>query len=119
MLKEVKNNELAEERDRKRRACNLIIHGAVEEEGELTKQNDEKTLKELIDTISKDTPFKSHIRLGEKTPEKTRPIKVTLNNTVDKEKITSNLTKLKGVTKFGKISVTEDFTVAERDLLKK
>ena len=80
MLREVKNDELAEERDQKRRACNFIIHGVAETDDSSTKENDENLVKELIKTIDSGTPLKCQVRLGEKTLEKKRPIKVTLNS---------------------------------------
>ena len=42
---------------------------------------------------------------------------LVLNNELDKEKIMQNLTKLKDQIQFKGVSVTEDYTIAERKML--
>ena len=61
--------------------------------------------------------FKSVHRIGRPHPEKKRPILVVTNTDGDKEKIMQNLSNLKDKADFKGISVTEDYTPAERQML--
>ena len=61
---------------------------------------------------------KSMIRLGNPESNKKRPIKVTFHNEGDKEKLMNNLQKLKGKNIYKVISVTDDYTISERDMIK-
>lgn len=119
ILKEVRNDELTEEREKKRRSCNLIIHGSTECKDSNAAMKDDKDLVQyLMSTIGVAESVKSVTRLGEKREGRRRPIKVALNNEEDKTKILSRLWKLRGVARFDRISVSEDFTIAERETLK-
>ena len=58
-------------------------------------------------------------RLGKKNNDRSRPIKIRMANTNDKESVMNNLFKLKEApTAFRKISVTDDFTAQEREEIK-
>ena len=61
--------------------------------------------------------FKSVNRIGMKNPEKKRPLLLVMNSEEEKDRIIQNLTNLKGQANFKGISVTEDYTIAERKLL--
>jgi len=119
IMKEMRDDEMAEERDKKRRSCNIIIRGA-EEMGnkEATDKNDKELVQSLMETIGVETSPKALTRLGEKITDRQRPIKVILNSEEVKKKILSSLPKLKGNAKFEKISVSEDLTVNEREILR-
>jgi hypothetical protein len=60
---------------------------------------------------------KSITRIGQKGEGKKRPIKVTLPNTEIKEKIMNNLKNLKD-RGYNRISITDDYTVTERKIIK-
>ena len=58
------------------------------------------------------------MRLGNANPDKKRPVKVILNNIDDKEKIMSELNKLKNADPtIRRISVRDDYTLEERKLI--
>ena len=55
------------------------------------------------------------IRLGKVNENKARVMKITMPTKVSKDKVMGNLRKLKGTEEtFGKIRVTDDYTVTER-----
>ena len=61
----------------------------------------------------------SVIRVGISNDSHSRPIKVTMKTKADKQKTMSRLNRLKGTEEeFGKISITEDYTKTERDMIK-
>jgi hypothetical protein len=108
-----KNEELAEETEKKKRSNNLIIHGK-EEVG----VNDDKF---FLDNLIKDLQIgaiatKQVERIGQK-PAK-RPIKIVFNNEEDKEKVLNNLKNLKDIQIYKGISITPDHTYSERMLIK-
>ena len=61
---------------------------------------------------------KSMERIGNKSSEKIRPLKVTFNNESDKAKVIGNLKNLKGKSNYNGISIKEDFTISERSIIK-
>ena len=62
---------------------------------------------------------KNYIRLGKLNAKKKRPLKVVMENKYEKENVMLNLRQLKGTQiEFGKISVTEDHTIEERQEIK-
>ena len=65
-------------------------------------------------------PETSIDRLGSKSPEKTRPIRVTMKSYERKHILMSSLWRLKhGPEKFRRISITEDYTQDERQEIKR
>ena len=63
--------------------------------------------------------LKNYIRLGNPNAKKKRPLKVVMENKYEKGKVMLNLRQLKGTEiEFGKISVTEDHTIEERQEIK-
>ena len=121
IIREARNEELAEEHEKKLRSCNLIIHGVTEtnsNDKEVSKKIDEEFVANFIGAVRIATSFKSVVRIGKADPTKNRPIKVVLKCEEDKEKIMANLASLKDQEAFKGISVTEDYTVAERKLIK-
>ena len=62
--------------------------------------------------------IKNIFRIGKQEPNKRRPIKVIMNNEGDKNKVLMNLTNLKGLSTYVGISVTEDYTINERNKIK-
>ena len=112
-----KNEELIEEKDKRLRENNIVIHGKRESE------NNEDSDKQFVNDMIKDISVgaitaKSIIRIGKTENEKTRPIKVIFNNKEEKSKVMSNLRHLKGKEVYNKISITDDYTMSERKMVK-
>ena len=117
IMRQQHDENIKEENDRKLRACNLIVHGIAEAD----KQSDTNFVIKLFEDLQiKNLKHKTFFRLGKKIENNTqvRPLKIVLNNEESRIKILSNLTKLKGIPAYTKISITEDFSVKERALLK-
>ena len=119
-MKTSRNAELIEKQEQDRRANNLIIHGISEQTtGENNKEHDQNFIKKFLEAIEVDVIPKQILRLGTANAGKKRPVKVILNNTDDKEKIMSELTKLKNADPVIRgISVRDDYTQEERKLIK-
>jgi len=114
-----KNEEKAEERERISRQNNKIIFGREETENDQDAPDKDKVFyNQLItDLTIGSANAKSIIRIGNKRDGGKRPIKVTLTSTTNKEKIMNNLRNLKDKGYNG-ISVTEDHTMTERNMIK-
>ena len=118
ILRTSKNEELVEERDRKSRTRNLIIHGKKEDESEATETDAAFVSKFLKDVCVGNLKPKSITRLGQKDLVKIRPIKVNFEHDREKEKILANLGNLKDIDEYIGISITADYTQSERRLIK-
>ena len=110
-----KNEELAEDRERNFRFNNIIIHGREDiDDAEQDNVFFDNFVKELcIGSVQ----AKTITRIGQKCDGKKRPIKVTLPNAEIKEKIMNNLKNLKDKG-YNRISITDDYTVTERKIIK-
>ena len=122
IMKEAENEKLAEDNAKKIRASNVILHGVLESENKDTnacKLHDEEFVKGFITAIGIEVEYKAMFRLGkrEKEPSK-RPIKVILKSELDKERFMNNLKNLKGREEYKGISVKDDYTIQERNLVK-
>ena len=117
IMMSTRNEELAEEKDKKLRSCNVIIHGREENNPELAE--DEVFVNMMLLRVGgENLKPKSMIRLGNPESNKKRPIKVTFRNEGDKENLMNNLQKLKGKNIYKVISVTDDYTISERNMIK-
>lgn len=121
IIKEARNEEYQEDRDKKSRKTNIIIHGVADkkfaDQKEQETWNDEFSNKLLLD-LKVAVKKKKAIRLGTFNEDKQRPIKMVFTTVKDKETIMKNLKNLKGIEGYGKMSITEDHTKAERELIK-
>ena len=122
IIEETRNEDLAEENEKKIRACNIIIHGVSESsstENDEAKKHDVDFVTNLNEAISitTETP-KNIIRLGKADQGKKRPIKVVLNSEYDKNNIMANLRKLKDQELYKRVSITDDYTIKERQMIK-
>ena len=110
-----KNEELLEQNDRKNRARNFIIHGKKEE----SEDEDNKFVKAFLTQVGCENSILSSMkRIGMVKADKVRPILVQLNTEEEKTRIMSNLRSLKDVQLFIGISITDDYTLAEREMIK-
>ena len=118
-----KHKEQIEKKDIESRKLNIIIHGLRDYSDKADEVNVQKYDKSQIQEILEDINVPvinvvTHHRIGNSTKEKNRPLKVTLQNQVDKELIMKNLYKLKETIFNDLISITEDFTIKERKKIK-
>ena len=116
-----KNQQLVEENDQTARFCNIIIHGVVESTSENNndaKISDEGFFTSLLEIIGIAVTAKSISRIGKLDRAKKRPIKVYLGSEAGKINI-MNLKNLKGNELYKGINITEDYTVAEREMIRK
>ena len=115
-----RNEEMEEERDRKSRAKNIIIHGKFE----IGNADDKFFTDNLIKELQIGAPKINQIeRIGKETEggnESTlkRPIKLTMNSEEDKDKVLNNLKALKDKPLYKRISITADYTYSERQLVR-
>ena len=109
-------------KEQKRRECNIIIHGVIENINDrntsLYKQDD-NFVTELISTLGVEITSKQVTRLGKENPDSTRPLKVVLNSCEEKDLIMSNLVKLRNASdKSRTISIRDDHIIEQRKLIK-
>ena len=120
-----RNEQLVEERDKAARAKNLIIHGIEEKDN----VQDKNSIKGLLETVgASDVEPESFARIGkssdkphdiqESAQSSRRPMVLNFKSESDKNKVYSNLSKLKGNEAYARISITEDYTIPERKLVK-
>ena len=111
-----------EERDIASRKRNIIIHGLQEDKNETKEEKqkeDRSAIEDLLGDIGfTDIPSLTHHRIGT-YKDKHRPIKVTFQNESDKNWTMKNLCNLKKLSAYINISITEDFTISERNEIKK
>lgn len=124
IMREEQNEQLAEDNEKKQRACNIIIHGIPDlnsaDKNEV-KQYDDNVVKCFLEDIGLEVNCKSSYRLGKKTEiveQSKRPMKIVMQNEQDKDKIMMNLKNLKGNEKYKGVSVTDDHTIKERNTIK-
>jgi len=111
-----KNEERIEERDKKVRENNIIIHGCIEKDSD---DQDKTFVQDMLKEISVGiVNTKSITRVGKTDSGKSRPIKVSFNNIDEKIKVMSNLRFLKGKDTYNKVSITEDYTISERNMIR-
>ncbi|XP_066935451.1 uncharacterized protein [Clytia hemisphaerica] len=85
-VKEVHEEEAAEERDKIRRSKNIIIHGVEDPATEDATKKDEAWVKTLIEKLHVKINIKYISRIGKSVDGKKRPLIVTLNNQLTKIK---------------------------------
>jgi len=121
---EQQQEEQREEMDIRSREKNIILHGVFEGEDETDEEVSACDTKEVIKLFTnifgadEKHIFKNfktaHERIGKKSSDKNRPLKVTFFDQKHKERVMSHLHRIKINAPSYKISVTEDFTMTER-----
>ena len=122
IMQEAKNDEKIEQNEIERRQPNFIIHGAEEfgRNEEKIKDNDNEYISDILTKLGVTAKPLNVVRLGQRNESEMRPIKVVMKSKTDKQMVMANLRRLKGTTEeFGKISITEDYTVSQREQIKK
>lgn len=121
VMRAARNEEKIEESEKLRRANNIIIHGAEEigKTPEEIKQADDGYIKEIFTKIGTKVSPTSISRLGAPKEDGNRPIKLVMKTKEDKDKVMSNLGRLKNTERyFGKISLKDDYTASEREQIR-
>lgn len=121
VITQTKNDEKIEKTEHEKRSANFIIHGAEEigdNEDEII-ANDKEYIHDILKKLDISAEVDSILRLGKLKPSYDRAMKICLRNKEDKIMVMENLRKLKGTEYlFGKISITDDYTKTERELIK-
>lgn len=104
--------EIREIEDQKIRAMNLILFNVQESkqtDSAKRKDDDIKSIKELCTYLKIDSPdLKSVFRLGNRSENKTRPLKMILNNKKERKNILDNANKLKHIPSTHKLEKMRD-----------
>ena len=95
------------------------MHGVTEDADQsANSRRDKQFLDNLIKNLHVKTTYKHLSRIGNYDPEKTRPIKVAISSEAEKRSLFKNLSNLKQYPQYKGVSLTDDFTPAERGVLK-
>ena len=115
IIRDTKNDELVQIRERKARANNIIVRGFPEAfEGPEGHNEDIQTIKDVIEV---EATSASTTRIDKQNDTKPRPIKIKMRNSNEKEIVMSNLGKLKHAPeKFRRTSLTDDHTAEEPEI---
>ena len=120
VMEEAENEKRLEEREQGKRSMNFIIHGMKEQEdnNDEIKKNDEDILKRFLEKVDSDSIPVSVAGLGKPNESKKRTI-IVMANYISKAYVMQNLKRLKGSEiEFGKLRVTDDYTLIERELIR-
>jgi len=122
IMKETKNNDLIQEKQREMRSSNLVIYGIHEasEDETILKEQDESFISGFLGTIGVFSEPKQITRLGKLDESKRqRPMKIIMNSPKEKELVMSRLPNLQTADDiYRKCSVRDDYTYEERQLIK-
>ena len=114
-----KNQEMVHQRERERRSANLIIYGIKEESNDDQPEQDKAFISSLLEKIGVAQRPKQIFRLGKRGDDKTRPVKITMENEGEKDTIMARLGNLKNAEDaFRKVSIREDYTLEEREMVR-
>ena len=116
LLQEQKIQEIEEERQKDVRKSNLIIYGI--KEFEESTNGDEIFVNDLLIDLESKSKVKFMTRIGDRKKSQSRPLKVVFQSPHEVYLITKNLIKLRGNLKYQSISITEDLTWFERQVIK-
>jgi len=119
IIRVAKIEECQEERDHNNRKKNIVIHGVHEvgdNDEENQKMRDENFVKSLLTDVANRSNPKYIGRIGLQSPGKFRPIKVAFETEEEKRKLFSHLSALKGLENYESVSITDDYTQAEREV---
>ena len=113
-MKVAQVENISDERDRKFRVTNLIIHGVKDDDN----SKDNEWFQKFKEDVGVNLTAKFIGRIGKPNALKRRPLKIVLKSVEGKRSVFSNLNKLKGKSEYTGVSVSEDFTSAERCVIK-
>ena len=114
LMRTTRNEEITEQKEKERKSKNVVIHGCDTSDQEKTKKFIE-TL--LTDAGTEKIVYATANRIG-KADQPKRPIIVEFNSEHDKNVLMRSLPNLKGKCEYKGISITDDYTVTEREMIK-
>ena len=100
IMEEIKNAELVEQKEKKLRSKNLIIHGAEESSSDNKDdaiKSDNIYVSNFIAALKVTSIMKSASRIGLPAQDKNQPIKIVMNTEEERNRILSNLRNLEGI----------------------
>ena len=112
-VKEVHQEEVAEEKEKVRRSKNIIIHCVKEQANDVPKK-DREWVKTLIESLRVKVDIMRISRIGQPSDGKNRPLIVSLKSEEEKESVFGNLSTLKGNDIYNGVSICEDLTLEQR-----
>ena len=122
IMRKEENVKLADETDKKRRACNFIVHGVLESTNpnkEEVKKHDADFVSKLIGDLGLNMEPKAMFRIGNAPGDTAkRPIQVVSNSQAEKDSVMEYLRKLKGNNEYKGISITDEYTGKDHELIK-
>ena len=120
LIRVAKIEEKKEEKDHDQRQRNVIIHGTEETSGDEEEQKtaDKNFVRDLLKDVSYKADPKYVGRIGVKKEGKSRPLKVAFESDNQKQGLFGNLKALKGNEKYQSMSISDDHTLAERQVLR-
>ena len=121
IMNEQRNLDLNEINEKKSRATNVIFHGVEEPENsdkDVAKKFNDDYVQDFLKQIGVNATCKSIYRLGKTEATKKRPIKLVTASEGERDEIMKNLNKLKDNEKYRGVSITEDYTIDERNLIR-
>lgn len=114
ILREEKLNEIEEIIQQDIRKANIMIFGRKES----SEVEDHQFVQNLIKDVGSASEVKYMSRIGNKSGEKVRPIKVVFKTPHERFLLLNSLANLKGKTQYEGISVAEDHTLFERSVIR-
>ena len=122
IMEQAENEKLIEDKEKEKRDKNIMVYGLLET-GATTDEvntNDVAKVEALFNHLKIHVRPTKFTRIGDKTPDKIRPIKLEMFSVGAKDTVMNNLKQLKNAgLDLGKLSVRDDLTPKERELLKK
>ena len=117
-----RNAEIIEKQEQEKRVNNMIIYGISEQRVDdniSIQDHDTEFMSNFLEAIDANVTPKQIIRLGKETTGRNRPLKVTMKCQEDKTAVMTSLNKLKNADEsLRSISVRDDYTIEERQLIK-
>ena len=109
--------------ERERRADNLILFNVTESTSDVVEERKDHDIGEVIDIckaldVDVSSKLEKPTRLGKKTEDQPRPLRVTVNDAEVKRKIRSKAKNLQNLPTMSQVYIANDLTPIERKLLK-
>jgi len=117
LLRSEKIEEKLEEQRKKVKQSNIIIHGIQESDDTNYDTNFVNGLLDDTGIYTEQELYVSRIGKRSKSNGNQRPIKVVFSDNHRKNQFMQSLTELKDIQKYAKISITDDLTKTERELV--
>ena len=119
VIQESKNTDRIIEAGRNRREKNLILHGVCEATTDNISESDSDYVKSFFKLLGLSIEPTEIVRLGKDNTATSRPIKLVMANIEHKNMVLSRLANLKNAEdKYRRVSVKEDYTFEERELIR-